>query len=95
MKRQRGRSNSVSTNRPETAHLLLMPLPRSGAPSPGHALQVGAVEVRVVVGGNGFDCWANVQIVTENDNKIKSKERNIIWLRIRHYLLFYTGLASH
>ena len=79
MKRQRGRSNSVSTKRPETAHLLLMPLPRSGAPSPGQALQVGAVEVLVVVGGNGFDCWANVQIVTENDNKRKSKERNIIW----------------
>ena len=66
MKRQRGRSFSVSTKRPETDHLLFIPLPRSGAPSPGQALQAGAVEAVVVRDEKGFDCWANVQRVTDN-----------------------------
>ena len=78
MKRQRGRSNSVSTKRPETDHLLFIPLPRSGAPSPGQALQVGAVEEVVVGNEKGFDCCANVQIVTDNNNKKNRKKQNII-----------------
>jgi len=44
VKRQRGRDNSVSTNRPETVNFVWMPLPRSGAPSPGQPTQVGAIE---------------------------------------------------
>ncbi|SVD90143.1 uncharacterized protein METZ01_LOCUS442997, partial [marine metagenome] len=44
VKRHRGRSNCVSTNRPEIVHFVSMPLPRSGAPSPGQPTQVGACE---------------------------------------------------
>ena len=72
MKRQRGRCISVSTKRPEIDHLLFIPLPRSGAPSPGQTLQVGAVEAIAARDKKGFDCWANVQIVTNNSNKKQS-----------------------
>ncbi|KAA3606178.1 MAG: hypothetical protein DWQ06_01650 [Calditrichaeota bacterium] len=33
----------MSTNRPENVHFVLIPLPRSGAPSPGQPTQVGVV----------------------------------------------------
>lgn len=41
--RQRARSTSVSTHRHEAVHAWSSPLPRSGAPSPGHPAQVGAM----------------------------------------------------
>ncbi len=57
--RQRGRSSSVSMKRAENIHFVSKPLPRSGPPSPGQPLHVGATAVGR--GFLGFSCVSCAQ----------------------------------